>query len=115
MLGLYGVGIILVSQAESFYISISLTVHFVASVAVSGSLSPRMYIHLQQAHKVNSGGVSQNLSTFRAASFIVSDVSPSLTDRGVEAVDTEEWIIRVRQEDREGKPSNCPRYFATIP
>ena len=77
MLVLYAAGIVLVYQAELERMSISLTVHFVASVAVSGSLSPRMYIHLKQAYEANAGGVSQNLSSFRAASFIASDVSPS--------------------------------------
>ena len=110
MLVLYAVGLGLVSQAEAFHGSISLTVHFVASVAVSGSLSPRMYIHLKQAYEANAGGASQNLSSFRAASFTASDVSVSLPDRGAETVDIEEWTVRVPQEYREGKnrPRCCP-------
>ena len=83
MLVLYTVGIILVSQAEAAHISISLTVHVVASVAVSGSLSPRMYFHLRRAYEANAGGASQSLSSFRAAPFTASDVSPPLTDRAI--------------------------------
>ena len=98
MLILYAVGTILVFQAEAAHISISLTVHFVASVAVSGSLSPRMYIHLKQAYEVNAGGASQNLSSFRAASFTVPDVRSSPVSRISQAFDVEELIVRAPQK-----------------
>ena len=115
MLILYAVGTILVFQAEAAHISISLTVHFVASVAVSGSLSPRMYIHLKRAYEANAGGASQNLSSFRAAPFTVSDVSPFLPSRIVQTLDTEEWTTSVRQEHRSRVPSNRLKCFEMTP
>jgi hypothetical protein len=72
MLAVEAAGIILMFEDKSGYF---LHLHFSAAVAVSGSLSPRMYIQLKKVYDDSGTGLSWNLSSFRFASLFASFVS----------------------------------------
>ena len=71
---MYSVGIFLTSGNISKNRNL-LAAHFVASVALSGSLSPQMYIHLKQAQEDQSGVPSYSLPSLRAATVVNPEVS----------------------------------------
>ena len=74
MLVAYGFGIILIygpwPQLDDAFSS-----HFVVAVAISGSFSPQMYMHLVEARDDNVFTASRTLSSLRVASFASPEVS----------------------------------------
>lgn len=77
MLAVYMIGLYIVVKPgtlseESGHLRFA---HFVVAVAISGSFSPLMYIHLKEAHDCNVLTASQILPSIQIASFPTSDVS----------------------------------------
>ena len=74
MVAAYATGIYLITAETQDHISNLLYAHFVISVSISGSFSPKMYIHLLEARNDHAFSPSLDLSSLRFASFTESDV-----------------------------------------